>query len=103
MGTRPGDLPLERPGWWLVGAATIALTAGLAAWASRREVAAPSRALAAVVTLAVISPVVVTSFPGWESVYPVDGFGPGARTFWSVVAASGVVAWLVAMRPGIRA
>lgn len=53
---RPGDLPLERPGWWLLGGATIAMTAGLAAWASRREVAAPSSALAAVVALAVISP-----------------------------------------------
>lgn len=100
---RPGDLPLERPGWWLLGAATIALTAGLAAWASRREVAAPSSVLAAVVTLAVISPVVVTSFLGWDSVYPIDGFTQGAWTFWSVVAGGGALVWVVAMRPGIRA
>ena len=99
---RPGDLPLERAGWWLVGAATIALTAGLAALASRREVSAPSSALAAVVTLAVISPVVVTSFLGWDSVYPVEGFARGAWVFWSVMAAAGVAVWSVALRPGIR-
>jgi hypothetical protein len=100
---RPGGVPLERSGWWVVGGATIALTGGLAAGASRREVAAPSAALAATVTLAVISPVVVTAFLGWDSVYPVSGFGQGSWTFWSLVAAGGAAAWVVAMRPGIRA
>ena len=40
---RPGDLPLDRSGWWLVGVAAIALTSGLAARASRRAVASPGR------------------------------------------------------------
>lgn len=99
---RPGDLPLDRAGWWLVGGATIGLTAGLAAVASRRAVAAPSSGLAAVVTLAVLSPVIVTSFLGWDSVYPLGGFTRPAWTFWSLVGAGGVVSWLVAVRPGIK-
>ncbi len=100
---RPGDLALQRSGWWLVGAATIALVAGTAALASRRQVAAPGSLLAAVVALAVIGPVIVTSFLGWESIYPVEGFPAAVRTFWWVVAAAGAIACLAALRPGVRA
>lgn len=100
---RPGDLPLERLDWWVLGGVTIAFTAGLAAMASRREVAAPGSTLASVIALVVLSPVVVTAFLGWDSVYPLDGLAGGAWAFWSVVAAGTALLWLAALRPGIKA
>ena len=100
---RPGDLPLDRAGWWLVGGAAIALTSGLAACRSRRAIDSPGPALASVVALVVLSPVVVTGFVGWESVYPISGFTAGTWAFWLVVGSCGLVAWWAAVRPGIRA
>ncbi|GAB3771896.1 hypothetical protein FB382_003053 [Nocardioides ginsengisegetis] len=100
---RPGDLPLQRSGWWLAGAATITLAAGLAALASRREVGAPGSMLAAVLALALVGALVVTSFLGWDSVYPIAGFSGGVWTFWLTLAAGGALALLAALRPGIRA
>lgn len=99
---RPGDLPLHRSGWWLVGGASVVLTSGLAARASRRAVDSPGSVLAPVVVLAVLSPVVVTAFLGWRTVYPVSDFTPGTWAFWLVVAGGGIVAWLLAARPGAR-
>lgn len=90
---RPGDLPLDRAGWWLVGGAAIALASGLAAWGSRRAVDRPGPALASVVALVVLSPVVVTGFVGWDSVYPLSGFTAGTWAVWLVVAALGAAAW----------
>ena len=98
---RPGDLPLERPGWWLVGAATIVTVAGAAALASRRDVSAPGSFLAAVVVLAVLAPVVVTAFLGWQSVYPIDGFADAAWLFWLAVTVTGAVVWLLALSPSL--
>ena len=100
---RPGDLPLDRSAWWSVGAATLALTSGLAAWLSRRAVDSPGAVLASVVAVAVLSPVVVTAFLGWESVYPVSDVAGGVRAFWLTVGASGLVAWVAATRPGLHA
>ena len=100
---RPGDLPLDRAGWWLVGGAAIALSSGVAAWGSRRAVDSPGPALASVVALVVLSPVVVTGFVGWDSVYPLSGFSAGTWAFWLVVGSGGMVAWWAAARPGIRA
>lgn len=100
--SRPGDLPLHRPGWWLAGAATITLTAGLAALASRREFDAPGSVLVSVVTLAALAPVVVTMLLGWGSIYPVEGFADGAWAFWLAVTAAGALTCLAALRPGIR-
>lgn len=99
---RPGNLPLERSGWWLVGAAGIGTVSGLAALASRRQVAAPGSILTAVVTLTAVGPVVVSAFLGWDSVYPLEGFATGVWTFWLTVAAVGAVACGLALRPGIR-
>jgi hypothetical protein len=86
----------------VVGAATIALSAGLAAWASRREVDAPGSLLAALVALGVIGPVIVAGFLGADSVYPLEGFSSGVRTFWLAVACCGAAACFLALRPGIR-
>jgi len=100
---RPGDLPLHRGGWSLIGLAAITLTAGLAALSSRRNVDAPGSLLAAVVALAVISPLIVNAFLGLDSIYPVDGFGRSVWVFWSIVAGGAAVVSLAAVRPGIRA
>jgi hypothetical protein len=99
---RPGDLPLDRPAWWLVGAAATGLGVGFAALASRRAVSTPGGSLAAALVLAAIGPVVVTSFLGTESIYPVGDFPAGVRTFWLGVGAAGVVAAGLALRPGAR-
>lgn len=99
---RPGGLPLDRAAWWAVGAATVALASGVAALAARREVDAPGSLLASLVAFAVLAPVVVTGFLGWESVYPVSDLAPGVWGFWAVVGCGGVAAWLVAARPGVQ-
>ncbi len=100
---RPGDLPLDRSAWWLVGFAAIGLTVGLAALASRRAVASPGGSLAAAVVLVVISPVVIAAFLGWDSLYPIGDFTSGVLTFWLAVAGAGAVACATALRPGLRA
>lgn len=46
---------------------------------------------------------IVTSFLGWDSVYPVEDFTRAAWAFWSVVAGGGALVAVVALRPGIRA
>ncbi len=99
---RPGDLPLERAGWSLIGAAAVTITVGLAALASRHEVPAAGATLAASAVLAVIAPVVVSPFLGWESAYPFGGFAPGVWVFWWVVAGVGVGSLLLGLRPGLR-
>ena len=99
---RPGDLPLERLFWWLLGAAAIALSTGIAALASRHGVAAPGGSLAAGVVLAVIAPVIIAAFLGWESIYPVEDFGSGVLGLWLVIAGTGALACLAALRPGVR-
>ena len=99
---RPGDLPLARGSWWLLGAGTIGLTTGLAALASRRHVPRPGGALSGPVVLAVLAPVIVTAFLGWESIYPVGEFGAGVRNLWLGVTGLAVLTCLLALRPGVR-
>jgi hypothetical protein len=98
---RPGDLPLDRWAWWAVGVATLALVSGVAALASRREVDTPGSLLASVVAFAVLAPVVVTGFLGWESVYPLSDLALGVWVFWGSVGAGGAAAWAAAARPGM--
>ena len=97
------DVPLDRSGWWVVGGAAIVLTLGVAALASRHAVASPGGSLASFVVLVVISPVVLLAFLGWDSLYPIGEFGAGVLTFWIAVAATGVLAALTALRPGVGA
>lgn len=99
---RPGDLPLERPGWLLVGLSTLLLIVGVAGVAARRELAAPGALIAPVIAIAVFSPVVITLFLGWSSIYPTGEFARGVTTFWLVVAGSGLVTCAVALRPRLR-
>jgi len=96
----PVELPLDSA-WWAVGAAAIALTVGVAALASRHAVASPGGSLASAVVMVVISPVVISAFLGWDSLYPIGEFGSGVLTFWLAVAGTGVLASLAALRPGV--
>ena len=98
----PHELSFARPGWWLVGAATIVLTVGIAGAAARRELPAPGAVLAPVVPIAVFSPVVIALFLDWASIYPAGDFTTGVTTFWLAVAGCGLVACLVALRPRLR-
>ena len=99
---RPGDLPLDRRAWFVVGLAAVSLTAGLAALASRRAVTAPGGSLAAGVVLAVISPVVVGAFLDWGSLYPIGEFGSAALAIWLGIACAGALACFAGVRPRVR-
>ena len=100
---RPGDLPLDRSAWWLLGFAAIGLTVGLAALASRHAVNNPGGSLAPAVVLVVISPVVISAFLGWDTLYPIGDFASGVLAFWLAVAGAGALACLAALRPGVGA
>jgi hypothetical protein len=99
---RPGDVPFVRPGWWLLGGATLLLVAGSAALASRRLVATPGTLLAPVVALAAVAPVTLAGMFSWGSLYPIGDFPDPVRTVWLGVALSGAVVCAVALRPGLR-
>jgi hypothetical protein len=96
---RPGDVPVQRGGWWLMGAALVLAAVGTAGVASRLERSAPGSLVAALVVLAVFAPLVVGSLLGWSSPYPVDGLTAGVRTFWLCVAGGGLVACVATLRP----
>ena len=96
---RPAPGQLGRGGW--SGLAAIALTVGLAALASRHAVASPGGSLASAVVMVVISPVVISAFLGWDSLYPIGEFGTGVLTFWLAVAGLGALASVAALRPGV--
>lgn len=100
---RPDTVPLERPGWWLIGAALTLVTVGVAALAARHEQAAPGSGIASVIAIAVFGPVLLGMLLGWGSVYPFGDFSTAVTTFWLVVGGAGGAACLVALRPGIRA
>ena len=99
---RPGKLALSLGGWWLVGLAAIALTAGLAALASRHAVGTPGGSLAAAAVLAVLSPVVICAFLGWSSPYPIGEFPPGVLAFWLAAAAVAALLCGAALRSPVR-
>lgn len=99
---RPGDLAIDRPAWWAVGGSAIVLALGAAAMASRRSVASPGGALASVVAIALVSPLVITSFLGWSPVYPFDDLTATGQGLWWLVGGAGLAACVLGLRPGLR-
>ena len=87
----------------VVGLAAIGFTAGLAGLASRHGVVSPGGSVAAGVVLAMIGPVIVGAFLGWDSIYPIGDFSAGVVTFWLGVAGAGALACGAALRPGVGA
>jgi hypothetical protein len=102
VAVQPGDVPLVRPGWWLLGGAAVLLAVGSAALASRRLVPSPGAVLAPVVAVAVLAPVPLAGMFSWGSLYPIGGFPDAVRSVWLAVALSGAAACAVALRPGLR-
>jgi hypothetical protein len=99
---RPGDVLLWRPGWWLLGGATVLLVAGVAALASRRLVPTPGALLAPVVALVAVAPVTLSGMFSWGTLYPIEDFPDAVRTVWLGVALGAAVVCVVALRPGTR-
>lgn len=99
---RPGDLPLSRPGWWLLGTATILLATGLGAVSARPDNPTPGPVLAGLVALAVLAPVVTSGLLGFPIPFPVEGFTSGVRTFWLLVAGVATMLCAAALRPPLR-
>jgi hypothetical protein len=99
---RPGDVLVGRLAWWTVGAAAILLAVGLAAVASRWSVPSPGSMLASGIVLSLVGVVVVAMFLGLDPVYPYEGSTGSSRGFWATVAGAGVLACVVALRPGLR-
>ncbi len=100
---RPGDLPLDRGEWGLVGAAAIAAglaTAGLLS--DRRSVASPGALLAPWAVLALCGPVVASTFLGVEQIYPYDEMGAALTAFWVSTAAAGALVATLVLRAGPR-
>ncbi len=99
---RPGDVALWRPGWWLLGGATVLLVVGSAALASRRLVPTPGALLAPVVAVAAVAPVTLSGMFSWGTLYPIGDFPEPVRIAWLAVALAGVGVGAVALRPGPR-
>lgn len=98
---RPGDLPLSRPGWLLLGVATIALSAGTAALLSRSH-PVPGPTLASLIVLIVLAPVVTFGFLDVPVPFPLSGFERGILGFWLALAAVAVLVCAAALRPPVR-
>jgi hypothetical protein len=99
---RPGDLPLVRGSWFLVGGAAIVATAGTAALASRHAVPSPGSTLAGGVVMTLVGPVIVCGFLDWDSLYPLGDFPARVLVVWLIVATAGGLACFTALRPGVR-
>jgi hypothetical protein len=101
VSVRPGHVSLARPGWWLLGGATVLLVAGAAALASRRLVPIPGVVLAPVVALAVVTPVTLAGMFSWGTLYPIGDFPDTVRTIWLGAGLCGALVCAVALRPGV--
>lgn len=97
---RPGHVPLARPGWWLLGGATVLLVVGSAALASKRLVSTPGVLLAPVAALAVIAPVTLSGMFTLGSLYPIGDFPGAVWAVWLVVATTAVVVCTAGLLPG---
>ena len=93
---------LDRGGWVLAGLGCQLVALGAAALASRQGVDAPGSAVASVLILLVLMPMVVGPMAGWEPVFPLGAFETWVALFWVAVAAVGAAFLARALRPGLR-
>lgn len=96
---RPGDVPPQRDGWWLVGTALVVAAVGAAGLASRRDLPAPGSVVAALVVVAVFAPMVAAPVLGWPSPYPAEALTTAARAFWLCLAGAGLAGCVATLRP----
>lgn len=89
VASTPGRLALDRPGWLLAGAGAALSSVGVAAFCARRQVPRPGPAVAGVVVLLAMLPVVAGPFLDWEPVYPTDTSPARVVVLWTGLAVLG--------------
>lgn len=104
VASSPGELELDGPGWLLAGLGATSAVVGAAAVAARRQVPRPGQAIAGVVVLLALVPVVAGPFLDWEPVYPTDSSPDHVLALWGGLAALGaaLVASTYARRSRVR-
>lgn len=98
--TMPGELDLDRTGWWLIGVAFLLFAVAAAAMAASGQVARPGGAIAGSAALLGIAPVVLSLLLGWDPIYPFGEFATWVQVLWVAVAmlgTAGCAAALVAL------
>ena len=96
------EIAVDRSDWVLAGLGCQLVALGAAALASRRGVAAPGSAVASLLVLLVLAPLVVGPMAGWDPVLPLGPFPDWVTWFWLAAALLGAGLVGRAVRPRLR-
>lgn len=96
------DIPADKSGLVLAGVGCQMLALGVAALASRHEVAAPGSGVAAGVAVLLMAPMVVAPMLEWDPLLPVAPVGSWVTEFWVGAVALGAALIVRALRPGLN-
>lgn len=96
------EIQVDRGDWLLAGLGCQLIALGAAALTSRRGVAAPGSAVASVLVLLVLAPLVVGPMAGWDPVLPLEPFPDWVTWFWFTTALLGAGLVARAVRPRLR-
>jgi len=98
VASAPSGLLLDRSAWLLAGSAAALVATGAAAIAARRQRPRPGPAVAGVVMMLVLAPLIAGPFLQWESVYPFGDFAGWVTGLWTGVAVVGALLVALALR-----
>lgn len=96
------EIPSDKSGLVLAGVGCQLLALGVAALASRHEVAAPGSGVAAGVAVLLLAPLVAAPMLEWDPLLPVAPVGSWVTEFWVGAVALGAALIVRALRPGLR-